>query len=115
MPPQQSKSTLFAKHGARLQKAHEAHKADETDFGNFIDLPPGIDRGVAQLTKCGFGIFKKGNNEGEWFFQAQGSIIEPVDFGGERVAGRITKIGPEPICDTPDAKGERKTLEDHWD
>jgi hypothetical protein len=102
---QKTKSVL-AKYGDRVRKAVTPHKDDETKIGAGGDLPPGIDGGVAQLVDIKFGLFQKGDNEGEAYFMAQGVVVSPDDYKGMR-----TKIGPEAMCDTPSKT--RKTTDDH--
>lgn len=101
---------LTAKLGARLAKAHEDHKADETQWGN-AELPAGIERGVAQLKEVKFDTFKNGDMTGQYYFMAYGIVKMPTEVNGLPVEGLRTQIGPEPLCDTPTRS--RKTLEDH--
>jgi hypothetical protein len=123
MPSVKQKSGLVQKYGQRFLQAAEEHREDEVEFSGFSDLPPNINNGVAKLTKCWFGQFENGDNAGEYFFMAQGTVLEPLeaqdyDLEGNatstvRTFGATTKIGPEPVCDTPNAKGQRKTMADH--
>lgn len=113
MPMQQGNSALAAKLGAKLTSAVSKHGADETTMGTGGDLPDGIEGGIARLTDCRFGVYKDGDNKGEYFFIAAGTVVEPVDFNGLRLKGLRTQVGPEPICDTPKSSGKRKTLDDH--
>lgn len=101
MAKQRKKSGLAAKLGAEGRKAHESHQHDETTFDTGASLPAGIEGGIAQLTKVTFDIFKKGDFEGEYYFMAMGSIVSPEEFEGVSIKGLHTRIGPEPICDTP--------------
>jgi hypothetical protein len=110
MPAKKTKSGLLARLGDRLRKAHEAHKADETEYSNFGELPAGIEGGVAQLVDCKFDQYKSGDNEGEDYFYAAGVVVQPVEHDGIRVLGLRTSI-MEPLCDTPNRS--RKTFEDH--
>jgi hypothetical protein len=115
MAKQEQQSGLLAKLGNRLQTAFEAHKHDETEFGN-VELPSGIRGGLAKLETCGFGVYKTGKFEGEPFFRASASVLDPVVFEDSkgrkyRTQGQFTNIGPEPLCDTPERT--RPTLKDH--
>ena len=115
---------LLAKYGQTLVKAVETHKNDETTYSNVGGLPAGLD-GVAELTECKFGIYgpDTGDLKGHYFFMGQASILTPkhaevkanvvVPSGGtkKKIAGSFTKIGPEPLCDTPSKS--RKTTAEH--
>ena len=106
MAKQTVKSGLAAKLGDAGRKAVAAHKDDEVDLGFGGDLPPGIEGGVAQLTRCWFDQYKEGKNKGEYYMMAMGTVIEPVEFVDGlskeviHCEGRQTKIGPLPICQT---------------
>jgi hypothetical protein len=110
MPAKKTKSGLLARLGDRLRKAHEEHKADETEYSNFGELPAGIEGGVAQLVDCKFDQYKSGDNEGETYFYAAGVVVQPIEHDGVRVQGLRTSI-MEPMCDTPTRS--RPTFEDH--
>lgn len=111
MPPIQGKSTLLSKLGDRGRKAHEAHKADPTEYGN-AELPAGIEGGIAQLIDCKFDTVKPGKkNAGAYYFYAAASVILPKEHGGIPIEGQRTSI-MEMLCDTPESKG-RKTIEEH--
>lgn len=120
----QKKSGLMAKLGERLRKAHEAHKDDELELDNFAELPPFIDDGIARLTKCELVKMEKGDNKGEYCFVTAAVVVEPAEAmtydkdnnptgRTMKVRGLRTSLYPEPLCDTPKAKGKRKTLDDH--
>lgn len=111
MPVQ--KSAAFAKYKAAAAKAHDAHKADATTWGN-AGLPAGIEGGVAQLVDCKIAEYKEGNNKGQPFFMAAGVVVSPETHEGAKIAGLRTQIGPEPLCNTPQAGGKRKTFDDHY-
>lgn len=110
MPGKQVRSELFKKLGTRLQKAHELHKGDETEFSSFGELPPGIKMGIAQLVECKFDVYKKGDFVGEYFFHAAGTVHIPLYHDGIKTEGGRTSI-TEPLCDTPNKS--RKTIEEH--
>ncbi len=111
MPKKTSNSELLQKLGERGQKSFEKHKRDETIFDTSGQLPAGIEGGIAQLVSCKFGIYAKGKDKGKPFFTATGVVKHPEEFNGERLAGGHTKIGPEPMCDTPTRS--RKTFDEH--
>ena len=112
MAKQTLKSGLVGKLGAKLSKAVEAHKGDETKFsGGGGDLPGGIENGIAQLVLCKFGVYEKGEFEGEYYWMAQGVVVSPKKHAGIVIEGLRTSIGPEAICDTPNKA--RKTTEEH--
>jgi hypothetical protein len=81
-----------------------------------IQVPPGINNGVAQLTECKFDIFKTGNNQGEYYFRAAGTILEPesvmVNGTEVTVAGLQTSI-LVPVCDTKNQQGVVTPVEHH--
>lgn len=110
MPATKGKSALFARLGAKLAKAVDAHKKDETNYGN-MELPEGIEGGVAQLVDCKFTQIKEGKqNAGEYMFYAAGVVKAPASHGGVPVQGLRTQIS-EPMFDTP--KRSRETVEAH--
>lgn len=111
MPQQKVKSSLLAKYGAALQKAHSAHRYDETEYSQFGDLPAGIEGGIAQLVECKFDTYKKGDLIGHYFFYAAGVVVEPKEHADIPIAGLRTSL-TEPMCDTP-SRG-RKTVEEHY-
>lgn len=106
-----SKSAFFEKYQKELEKGHEQHKNDETDYGGGGDLPQGINNGIAQLVECKFDTYKSGKYEGEYYFLAAGVVQRPVSVKGfGKVAGLRTQI-MEPMCETPGKK--RSTIPDH--
>lgn len=111
MPVKSGKSGLVAKLGAKLVQAHEAHKSDETTYGQSASLPAGIEDGVAQLVDMKFAQYKDGDLKGEYYFYAAGVVVEPQEFEGKNLAKRRTTF-MEPMCDTPKA-AKKKTLADH--
>jgi hypothetical protein len=84
-------------------------------------LPPGIEGGIAQLTKCYFKQYEKGDYEGQWYFYSSGVIVTPYEHTYKHLAtgkmatevlrGRTTKQ-MEAMCDTPGKK--RETKRDHF-
>lgn len=112
MPVQTGKSGLMAKLGAKLKTAHEEHKGEQTVIGGNMNLPPGIDNGIAQLVECKFIQIQAGKqNAGEWMLYASGVVKSPEKApNGETVRGRQTKFS-EALYDTPTRT--RKTISDH--
>ncbi len=104
------KSGLVAKLGDKLRKAHEAHKTDETQMDTGGSLPGGIEGGIAKLVDCKFDTYKKGDNQGQYYFYAAGVVVAPKDHDGVPIEGLRTSI-MEPLCDTPNKT--RATVEDH--
>lgn len=92
------------------QRAFSHLKDAPVNYGVGTDLPAGV-IGVAQLTECKFDVYKNGEFVGEPYFYASGVVVSPEEFQGVRIAGAITQIGPEPLCDTPNRS--RKTIDDH--
>lgn len=115
MPAQTKQSGLLAKYGPKLDAAVKAHAADETNFG-IVNLPPGISNGIAKLTKCHFAQYKTGKNEGEYYFRAEGVVVEPtsveVDGRPFTVAGLNTSV-MIPVCDTTSQAGKTTTTEEY--
>ena len=106
------KPSLMAKIGKKGTAAVKKRKGDPVSADSGSSLPAGIENAIAQLTDCYFGQYKPGTKyEGEFFFRAVGTIISPKVFEGVPIEGCQTSI-IEPCCDTPDAGGKRKTLED---
>lgn len=114
MPSQTATSSIIAKLGDRAKKAHQQSAAKPVNYGN-PTVPAGIEAGVAQLDKITFGTFKEGPNKGKPYFMASGIIKEPREVDGTPVQGLRTQIGPIPLCDTPQSKGKKQKLEDHYD
>lgn len=118
MPAKTSKSSLFAKYGAKFNSAVKDHADDPTDYGS-QGLPPGITNGIAQLTECKFDEYKSGQNEGEVYFRCEGVVIEPhsiTDVNDPEkeieVRGRKTSI-MIPCCQTETQKGKITTQEEN--
>lgn len=95
------------------RQAHEAVKDEPVSYGN-AKLPEGIENGVAQLVDAKLGVFKEGKNKGKLFFMAAGVVLKPTSVDGVQIEGMRTQIGPEPLADTPEATGKRKTFNDHY-
>jgi hypothetical protein len=118
VPRQSSKvSGIFSRYGSKAVEAFNKHKGDETEYGNFGDLPPGIDGGIAQLVDCRVLEIKEGKqNAGELMFFARGIVVEPEQVEDPRtglvvrVKNRNTTFS-EPLFHT--AGRARETFEDH--
>jgi hypothetical protein len=118
MPRQSSKvSGIFSRYGSKAVEAFNKHKGDETEYGNFGDLPPGIDGGIAQLVDCRVLEIKEGKqNAGELMFFARGIVVEPEQVEDPRtglvvrIKNRNTTLS-EPLFHTPGRA--RETFEDH--
>lgn len=103
MPPQKQTNSLFGVLGQRMQKAHEAHKNDETNYG-IINLPPGITGGVAQLKMAKWGKHPVGHTyQNQPYVTLQGIAVSPEEFKEVKVRGmRVSKTIS--LCDQPDRK-----------
>lgn len=118
MPRQSSKvSGIFSRYGSKAVEAFNKHKGDETEYGNFGDLPPGIDGGIAQLVDCRVLEIKEGKqNAGELMFFARGVVVEPEEVEDPRtglvvrIKNRNTTLN-ESLFHTPGRT--RETIEDH--
>lgn len=88
MPPIQKKSSVLAKFGPQLNQAVAEHSADPVEYGP-VNLPPGINNGVAQLERAYFDVYKTGDNTGKPYFRASGVVIEPAEHAGLRTTVMI--------------------------
>lgn len=86
MPAKASKSSITQKYGNRLTTVLDAHAKDDINYGN-RQLPP-IRNGVAQLIEMYFA--KQEGKDGQDFWRAAGTIVEPTDVINE--AGRKEKV-----------------------
>lgn len=100
--------------GEEGRKALASVKNKETKLPGGGRLPAGIENGVAQLTKCYFAIYDKGDLKGNYYFRCEAVMVVPDVHQGVPVRGLHTSF-MEPACNTPKAAGEksRKTVEDH--
>lgn len=117
MAAQNDSSPIIAKlKQMGLDKGHEQVKHKKADYGD-ARLPGGIRNGIAQLKMCKLGILENGDHKGMPYFMAYGTVKSPKEVEGVNVEGLLTRIGPEPICNTPEKTGERsrKTALDHYD
>jgi hypothetical protein len=113
MPAQTQKSSLFTKFAKEGAAAHAKVKDTRVTSTGGGDLPGGIEGGVARLVSITFGDFKEGTGlAGKPYFMAAGVVVHPAEHQGVGIRGLQTRIGPEPICETPTRT--RKTLAEHW-
>jgi hypothetical protein len=125
--PAQTSSSLAARLGAKMAQAHAQHQND--DIKTDDDLPPGIERGIAELDKIYFGTFQTGDTGGADVFYLSGiavspkSIVDPVTKqvikveGSRVVPGWIGKTSariPIPLCDTKKYDGSPVSFDEHW-
>jgi len=108
-----SKKSGFASQMGKVgNKAMKSVRGEDTDFGKGGDLPAGITGGVARLSACYFKQYKTGDMKGKYFFAAQAVVVSPKEFKGMKIEGLQTRIGPEPLCETPNRQS-RPTFESH--
>lgn len=113
MPSGTGQSTLLSSVGNDVNKAHQEFKGQKTVYDTGGSLPAGIENGIAKLVDMKIDRYKSGNLKGKAYFYAAGIVVSPKEHEGAPVEGLRTQI-MEPICDTPNAKGKRKTLQDHY-
>lgn len=83
-----AKSLFKKKVGKHVKK----HREDETRMG-YVQIPGGINAGIAQLSDCKIGQYQKGTNEGEFYFSATGIVLSPdKNDEGVPVKGLRTSI-----------------------
>jgi hypothetical protein len=112
MAKKSATNSLAAKLGSKGAKAVKAHASDETKMG-IVDIPGGIKNGVAKLVECKFDQYKKGNNEGEFYFLAAGIIQDNYsNLDNIPTKGLRTQI-MIPVCDTKTQAGKETSVEDH--
>ena len=102
--------SINSKLGKKLETAVKKHRSTPVENKGQVELPHGIEGGIAKLVDCKFGIYKSGKMEGEFYFLARGIVVSPKLHEGMPVEGLSTMI-MEPVCDTPTYS--RKTIDDH--
>jgi len=112
MPKKTGSGGFSNKLGKAGRKAFNTHKSDDTNMGGGAELPPGIEGGIAQLVECKFDQYKRGPNQGEYFFYAAAVVVQPTEHGGIGIEGLRTSI-MEPLCDTP--QRSRPDMDAHLD
>lgn len=103
MPAKTKVTDLNSKYGAEGVKAVANHANDPVKEG-FIQLPAGINGGVARLQECYFGEYEKdspamGTKKGDYYFRASGVVEEPEYHNGVKIRGLHTSISL-PYCPT---------------
>lgn len=113
MPAQHASASIVQKLGNTLLQAHEAIKGNTTVPQVQMELPAGINNGIAEIRSCKFMQIAEGkNNAGEWQFYTSAIVKMPKVHNGIPVEGKRT-FTIEPIYATPSR--ERKTIQDHMD
>lgn len=120
MPVVKQQSALAKKLADRIGSAISSHKDDETTLETKSRFLPDIDGGVAQLVDLRVGYYDKGDNKGEPYVIAIGSIVSPKQVESQdgqsmiTVFGRQIKWGPEPLCETKWANsGDIVSFDEH--
>lgn len=117
MPAQKATSSFAAiaqQNPAEFNNALREVKTSTTTPGG-KRLPPGINNGIAQVEYAEIRMYETGGNTGKPYFIGRASVHEPKEFNGQNIDGEHTQLGPEPLCATPTAAGERKTYVQHLD
>lgn len=114
----------------KLNKSLAKHASDKTTASQeYIDLPPGIQGGVATLVDAKLGVYQSGDNEGEQFMYLAGVVVEPVEhtynpkifINGKietqeaitvKVRGQRTSL-MIPWCDTTNSRGKITSADEH--
>jgi hypothetical protein len=109
-----------------LGGALKAHAKDETTYRQeFIDLPPGINGGIAEIADAKLGVYQSGDNQGERFLYLAGVVLEPESVTYSPKVwkdGKVTLLDPVtvevkgqrtsqtlPLCDTTTRGGKEKS------
>lgn len=127
MASQKAVSKLAAKLGARADEAIQKAAVAPVEFGP-AGLPPGIQKGVAKLSRCYFEElasgtqFKKADGtsaKGEYVLRMVGVMCEPFNhtYNGQviRVYGQQTRPFPEQMFDTANKDKDGKAIETSLD
>lgn len=100
-------TTRLKKKGAA--QAHKKHKNDETIINQGMDLPAGIENGVAKLVEAGvFDYKKEAKYSGEIYVRIAGVVRRPVEYDSVKCKGRRVSVMIG-LHDTPS-----KTFDDQW-
>ncbi len=129
--------TAKSKVKGMLNSALKKHEMQETDYGRqFIDLPPGINNGIAKLIDAKIGEYKPGTTSaGQPFLYLAGAVVEPkqasfvpkvfqdgkiqnlpaqtLDIEGQRTTCGKNKTLP--LCETTNADGTVVTVGENVD
>lgn len=97
------KNVDLSKYGAEAEKALAQHAKDPVQYG-IINLPPGINNGIAKLEECYFAEYEKdsqamGTKKGDVYIRMSAVIVEPEYVGQVKVAGLRTSVNM-PYCPT---------------
>ena len=114
MASQTGQSSIFAKLGNQTREAMAKTATKEPEIPG-MNLPAGIDNGIAQVVECKFGISEPGKkNPGAMYYMSQAIVKEPeylkTENGRIKVAGRRTMLYKE-VVSPPNQQGERKVNE----
>lgn len=97
-----------------LDKAHKTHKADETVIQGSLNLPAGIENGIAELIEAG--LFEHTDKDkgptGEAYARLSGIVKQPKKFDGFKCEGKRVSVFI-PLYDTPNSQKKPK-FEDHY-
>ena len=114
----------------KINKSLVTHARDETTASQeYINLPPGIQGGIATLVDARLGVYQSGDNEGEQFMYLAGVVVEPVEhiynpkifINGKvetqeavtiKVRGQRTSL-MIPLCDTINSKEKTTSADEH--
>lgn len=117
MARKKKKSSLQERLNQTNVREETRYKEPEKPKGG--SLPPGIEGGVAKLTRVDFNEFESGDNKGEQRLYLHGRCIQPKTFTdaqgnkfnteGKLVQGKII-----PLCDSTDYNGNPVSFEENW-
>jgi len=108
-----AKSSVLGKLSPKAKAAFDKAKTEEMVPDSGGRLPGGIGAGIAQLSKCGFALFKQGANQGKPYFMASGIVFSPTHAGDVPIKGLRTQLGPVALCDTKNGAGKVTTEAEH--
>jgi hypothetical protein len=102
MTQEQRPSNLLSRLGAKAEQVHNEVRGNATTYG-FVNLPPGISGGVAELKECKIREHESGDLKGELYAYFVGIALTPDFHRGVKVRGqRVTLMVS--LCDTPKRK-----------
>lgn len=99
MAAERSNSEILLGLDSKAAQIFTEGKKAPVKVGSGFTLPPGINNGVAQLVRIGFEIHKEGKSQGKPYLFATGIVKKPLEFGGESLVGRQTKIIPVTLAE----------------
>lgn len=123
MPAQTGKSKFFDIVGPRGRAIFNELRGKEVEVPSAMRLPPGIDNGIAKLSRIEYGtVEKEGPHKGKTYWRAVGIVVEPKVTVDPRNGQQVQIFGAQtsvmgPLYATPERTGEksRKTEKDHID